>query len=147
MTEDASSHTVIVQCIQFEVSPNANGLLLGMPPTLEPSTIKTTSTEQVHDVGTSTLSTDPVDSHAMGDHSNGGDASEDVLHDEDFFILIEKYCTMLNTKNSLTQKDFLHFFRHVATNLDHVAPKATFSQTHMQFMIRLARAEPINLSS
>lgn len=53
------------------------------------------------------------------------------------------------SKNAFTQKNLIHFLcmLHliVAINLDPMAHKATFSHTHMQFKIRLACEEPIDL--
>lgn len=131
--ENASSHSVTICDVQFEMSLDVIVQLLGMSGASESSTTKPIPTERAHDVDTSTSFTSLVDSHVERDYLDCDDASKDVKHDEHFFILTEKHRTTLDAKNTFTQKDLLHFFCKlhliVATNLDSVVHKATFSQT------------------
>ena len=55
----------------------------------------------------------------------------------------------IERKNAFNQNHLLHFFRMlhliVATNVNPVAHKTTFSRLRAQFLIRVARGDPIDL--
>lgn len=80
----------------------------------------------MYGVRTFVSSTSFVESHVKGDHSDGGDACEDVQNDEYFFSLIGKHHTVvLDTKNTFVQNFYINLI--VATNLNPIVRKVTFS--------------------
>lgn len=76
------------------------------------------------------------------------DAAEDINHDENF-ILIGRYHIVFDKKNIFSQTLLLPFFFMlyliIATNVDPVACKATFSWTRIKSIIQLALRKSINL--
>lgn len=110
-----------------------------------------TEIEGTRDVGLSASSTCPIDSmtHVEKDPSDS-DEAEYFIHEENLFILTGNYNIVFDKNNTLSQTLLIPFFCMlyliVATNVDHVAYKATFNQKHAQFIIWVACEEMINLS-
>lgn len=79
----------------------------------------------------------------------GTNQPQDDDHDEDFILLIGRYCIPFDKKNTFSQTLLLPFFSMlhliVATNIDLEAHKATFNWTRAQFLIQVAHGVPIDL--
>lgn len=151
MPQDASSHTVTVRGVSIEVSADVIGEHLGIRRGVETFAHSTPR----EDVGTSTSSTgrgcEPASARDAGqsEAEDTGVEARDDDRDEDFYILTGRDRMQIERKNAFNQNHLLHFFRMlhliVATNVDPVAHKTTFSRLRAQFLIRVARGDPIDL--
>lgn len=116
MFQNASCHTVTVHDVTFKVSLNMIAQLLEMFHASKPSTTtQSTEVEQVPDISTYALAIiGLVDSHVYGDHSRGGNDSEDLQQDKYFFILTRKTMHKVHDEEDIHLERFPSFFLYVA---------------------------------
>lgn len=98
MPEDAFSHTVIVRCVLFEISPDIIAELLRI--TWVPKT--STMVEQTHDVGTFSSSTNPINPQAEGDDGDDNDQLGDFHHENNFFVFTGRHRKDLDMRNTFS---------------------------------------------
>lgn len=97
LPQGASAQTVTVYNVQFKVS-------LGLFHVSQASTTEPTKVEEACDVGTYVLSTSPMDSmtHIERDHFDADGQPRNINHDDDFFILTDRYHTVYDSKNTFS---------------------------------------------